>query len=127
MTVVKQKPNLTREELKIIKTLKEDSSIAVVPADKGNTTVFANSANYKEKKQHLCYTPSYLLIKPNTSDESNNHNSALMRKTLVLLKDLKKESRITEEQYKHMYAKSPTNPLFYATSKFIGIIFRYDL
>ena len=50
MTVVKQKPNLTREELKIIKTLKEDSSIAVVPADKGNTTVFANSANYKEKK-----------------------------------------------------------------------------
>jgi len=47
----------------------------------------------------------------------NNPNGTIMRKVNSLLKDLKQEKRITEEQYKVMYANSPTNPLFYATIK----------
>ena len=60
--------------------LKEDSSITIAPADKGNVTIIANSEYYKEKiNQHLCETSTYLLINPNINDDSNNPNSALMR------------------------------------------------
>ena len=51
---------LTNNERKTLSNLKKDSNIKIVPADKGNTTVVMNKADYEAKIQdHLSNANTY--------------------------------------------------------------------
>ena len=45
--------NITKEEREALQTLKKDSSVMILPADKGRATVILNTADYKTKCQDL--------------------------------------------------------------------------
>ena len=55
-------PNITREERKAIRELKEDKSRMVLIADKGMSLVVIDTADYKKKAEELLQQPTYQLI-----------------------------------------------------------------
>ncbi len=48
-----QKPNLTRAERTVLRCLRNDPSITILRADKGNVTVIMDTADYIEKNGPL--------------------------------------------------------------------------
>jgi hypothetical protein len=45
----KPKDNLTRTERAALRTLKNNTDLTILPADKGNATVIFNTTDYKQK------------------------------------------------------------------------------
>ena len=63
---IHNKPNLNGEERKAMKSLQQDDSISIVPADKGNTTVIIDRSDYKNKiETHLSDISTYELVNDN--------------------------------------------------------------
>jgi hypothetical protein len=46
-TTTRIKDNLTKNERKALRTLKDNTHLTILPADKGNATVILNSTDYK--------------------------------------------------------------------------------
>ena len=64
LTAAKQpKPNLLHGELAGLKALRKDSSIIILPADKGNATVVMNTVDYEDKVMQLISTDNYIALK----------------------------------------------------------------
>ena len=62
------KDNLSKVELKILKKLKSDTSIVVLPASKGRSTVILNREDYLEKSMdHINNGPYHLIKKDPTT------------------------------------------------------------
>ena len=57
-------PNITKEEMKAIRELKEDTSRMVLTAYKGVSLVVMDTADYKKKAEDLLQQPTYQLIPP---------------------------------------------------------------
>lgn len=53
------KCNLKSEELKALKSLRNNKNIIILPADKGNSTVIMNREDYKQKINELLRNPIY--------------------------------------------------------------------
>jgi hypothetical protein len=56
-------PNISKEEIAALKELKENTSIVIVPADKGNATVVMDEENYRLKMNKLLDDPAYVTTK----------------------------------------------------------------
>ena len=56
------KPNLTLEELRAIKELKEDHSLVVLTADKGVTMVVVDREDYTQKSEELLHQQNYKIL-----------------------------------------------------------------
>jgi hypothetical protein len=70
--------NLTKAEREALWTLKKNTDLAILPANKGNATVILYNVDYKEKIISLFEGPSYkwLTRYPTEWTESKNHNTA---------------------------------------------------
>ena len=77
-------PNITREERKAIRELKEDKSRMVLTADKGVSLVVMDTADYKKKAEELLQQPTY---QPIPTDPTSKYKNKLIN----MLKSIKAE------------------------------------
>ncbi|XP_021959716.1 uncharacterized protein LOC110855615 [Folsomia candida] len=94
----------------ICKNLKEDETITIVPADKGNMTVIMSTTKYEEKIEELLTDPNYTII-PNDPTKSVEHEIHTLAKNLFKLK------RIDKNQYQHISPSNSKIPKFYGLPK----------
>jgi hypothetical protein len=71
--------NLRKTERTALKSLKDNTNLTILPADKGNATVVLNTTDYKHKISSLIEEPAYRKL---TKDSTE----AIERKTILLLK-----------------------------------------
>ena len=115
---VKNRNNLTHAEKQALQSLKNDASIKVVPADKGNCTVVIDTDEYYNKvEQHLSDSSTYVLVNDDIYVNAYDPNKTLQNKIIRELQELKRGNLIEESLYKSIYPNTPCNPLFYATIK----------
>ena len=85
--------NIPAEERKAFQELKKNSDIQILHADKGNATVVLNAADYNRKAHDLLDDDkSYTVL---TKDPTRSTERAF----LSLLRNLRKEGKITEDFY----------------------------
>jgi hypothetical protein len=103
--------NLSKEEQEAIKELKEDRSIVILRADKGNAIVIMNKIDYMNKvKELLNDQDKFISIK---EDESASDESIINRR----LMKLKKDKKITIKEYNHLVTSGSSIPVLYCTVK----------
>ena len=81
------------------------------PADKGRATLVMDKTEYEEKVNTMlndAHTYEKLQADP---------TSYYKRKLIEKLTKLKKDSKITEDQYKYLYPTSEATPILYCTPK----------
>ena len=103
-------PNITREEWKALKELKEDKSRMVLTADKGVALVVMDTAEYKKKAEDLLQQPTYM---PIPTDPTSKYKTKLIN----MLKSIKAEGGISEAVYKKLYPTGAGSPKFYGLPK----------
>ena len=102
--------NITREEFKALKELKEDKSRIILTADKGVALVIMDKAEYNKKAEELLNTETYKKI---TEDPTNKQKSRLIN----ILKNIKAEGGLNEEMYRRLYPTGAVSPKFYGLPK----------
>ena len=107
--------NISKEEFKAIKELKEDDSRIILTADKGVALVVLNKEDYIGKAENLLNQQTYRKI---PEDPTSKQKTRLIK----LLKNIKAEGGINEETYKRMYPTGAGSPKFYGLPKFINQI-----
>ena len=103
------KSNITKEEQKALKELKKDTKRFILTADKGTHLVVMDK-EYISKAQELLKEETYRII---PEDPTNKHKNKLIQ----LLKKIKTEGGIHEENYKKMYPTGAGIPKFYGLPK----------
>ena len=89
------KDNLSKDECKALKELQSDTSIVILPAEKGRSTVILNREDYLEKyMDHIINGPYQLLKKDPTTK--------IKTKTLKQLKVLKGNKFIYNKLYYYL-------------------------
>ena len=77
-------PNITSTERQALKSIKEDASIVILPADKGRATVVMDKVAYEEKVQTLLSdTTTYT---PLTKDPTSEFQTKIAR-TIMPIKE----------------------------------------
>jgi hypothetical protein len=104
----KPKSNISLAEREALKTLKEDDSIMVLPADKGRCTVVMKKDEYRKKITAMLEdTTTYEKI---PKDPTTKFKNKLVKK-MKEWKDVDKS--MPPEVYKRIYPTSETVPKFY--------------
>ena len=105
------KSNITKEEKKALKELREDQDRMVLTADKGVAMVVMDRKEYQERveKNLLASTP----YKTIPADPTNKIKAQIIQK----LRRLKRETNMDEGMYRTMYPTSCTAPKFYGLPK----------
>ena len=103
--------NLSNEECKAIKKLQKDTSLAILPADKGRATVVMDMSQYDSKMVSLLSDEStYKVLKKDPTQ-------SFERKMNGLLLKLKKEQRLPLAQYNALRSSSGSIPAIYGLPK----------
>ena len=98
-------------KIEALQTLKKDSNVMILPADKGKATVILNNADYKTKCQDILNdTITYKQLKKGPTN-------IYRRKLINLLKELKNSGAITQEQYYKVYPTANEPPKLYGLPK----------
>ena len=90
--------------------MKRDDSRIILTADKGVAMVVLNKEDCIMKAKHLLNQPTY---KKMTEDPTSKQKARLIK----LLRNIKAQGGITEEQYKKMYPTGAGAPKFYGLPK----------
>ena len=99
------KDNLSKDERKVLKELESDTSIVILPADKGRSTVILNREDCLEKcMDHI--NGSYQLLKKDPT-------TRIKTKTLKQLKVLKDKEFIDNKLYCYLKPTDSPAPRFY--------------
>ena len=101
--------NISKEEFKAIRELKEDDSRIILTTDKGVALVVLNKEGYIRKDQ-LLNQQTYKKIPENPTFKQKT-------RLIKLLKNIKAEGGINEETYKIMYLTGAGSPKFYGLPK----------
>jgi hypothetical protein len=98
--------NLNKAEKEALRTIKGNSELTILPADKGNATVILNTQDYKQKINTLLEDAAYRKLNkdPTTGTE---------RKTAILLK----KSTLPEDVRKKLTPSSTRAPRLYGLPK----------
>ena len=104
------KPNITKEMRKVLRTLKEDQSIIVLPADKGRPGAVLDKVSYHNKMKTLIEKGPYRLLNKDTTDR-------LSRKLTEKLLNLKRGGYLTEYEYNMIRPKHKQPPRIYGLPK----------
>ena len=104
------KSNITKEEKKALKELREDQDRMVLTVDKGVAMVVMDRKKYQEKVENLLALTAYKTI---PADPTNKIKVQLIQK----LRRLKKDTNMDESMYRTMYPTSFTAPKFYGLPK----------
>ena len=104
------KDNLSKDERKALKKLQSDTSIVILPADKGRSTIILNREDYLEKcMDHINNGPYQLLKKDPTT--------IIKTKTLEQLKALKDNKFIGNKLYYYLKPTDSPAPRLYGQPK----------
>nr|XP_054761192.1 uncharacterized protein LOC129267568 [Lytechinus pictus] len=104
------KSNITKDMEAALKSLKEDSTIMILPADKGRAAVILDTTTYRDKMDNLLSTGPYREIKKDPTD-------SLVRKLTTLLSGLKKKGSLEENTYQKLRPKRKQPPRIYGLPK----------
>ena len=104
------KSNITKEESKALRELREDQERIVLTADKGVAMVMLDENDYVDKVEGLLVQPAYRTI---NTDPTN----MLKDKFILTLKRIKRETNMGEGMYRTMYPTSCIAPKFYGLPK----------
>ena len=89
--------NLSNDEIQALKELKNDRSIVILRADKGNAIVIMDKKDYMNKvKEILNDQRKFISIK---EDESTIDETIINRR----LASLKKDKKISVKEYEHLF------------------------
>ena len=107
-----QKPNITREQQDALRSLKEDKSIMVLPADKGRASVILDTDTYMyhAKMSALINSGPYQLLKKDPTDH-------LTHKLSEKLLTLKRNGHISEAVYNKISPRHKQPPRIYGLLK----------
>jgi len=97
---------LTRTERTALKTLKKNSNLTILPADKGNANLILNTTDYKQNITSLLEDPSYRRL-------ARDPKVTIERKTTLLLK----KSSLTEYICKQLRPAGSSPPRVYGLPK----------
>ena len=98
------KSNISKAVKTALRSLKQEDSITILPADKGRAKLVMDKTEYKEKVNIVlndAHTYEKLQADP---------TSSYKRKLIEKLTKLNKDSKITEDQYKYLYPTSEATP-----------------
>ena len=98
--------NITQEEKKALKELRENQDRMVLTVDNGVAMVAMERKDYKDKVEGFLTQPAYKTI---TTDLTNKLKAKLIQK----LKRIKRETNMWAGMYKTMYPTCSTAPKFY--------------
>ena len=104
------KSNITKEEQKALKELKKDTNRVILTADKGTCLAVMDKEENVNKAQELLKEETYRIIPEDPTNKQKN-------KLIQLLKKIKTEGGINEENYKKMYPTGASIPKFYGLPK----------
>ena len=90
------KPNISREEQKVIENLRKDDTRIVLTVNKGVALVVMNKQDYEKKAEELLNQPTYKNI---TNDPTTRYRNKLIN----FLKTIKTQEGINEALYKKLY------------------------
>ena len=82
--------NLTRAERKALRTLKKNTYLTILQADKGNATEVLNTVDYKQKITSLLEDPSYRRLARDATDSTERKTTLLLKKS-TLTEDIRKQ------------------------------------
>ena len=74
-----QLSNLTKAELTAVKTLRNDDSIIILPADKGNATVVLNTKDYDGKMMSILNEDTHAEVKRNPTNSVERRLGEILR------------------------------------------------
>ena len=108
----KTEPNLPKEEREALKSLKQDETILILPADKGRLVVVVNKEDYKQKCQALLDDKNtYLNL------GRRDPTSKYKRELVSVLQQIEEEGGINRILYRQLYPTTETPPKFYGLPK----------
>jgi len=103
-------PNITEEMQDVLKRLKEDDSIMVLPADKGSASIVMDTNTYHAKMSSLIENRPYQLLNKDPTDR-------LTRKLSEKLLTLKRSGHLTEAVYNKIRLRHKQLPRIYGLPK----------
>ena len=104
------KDYLSKDERRALKELQSDTSIVILPADKGRSTVVLNGEDYLEKCMDHINNGSYQLLKKDPTTK-------IKAKALKQLKVLKENEFIDNKIYYYLKPTDSSAPRFYGQPK----------
>ena len=111
-SILKKKPNISKEEYQAWKEIKNDNTRMVLTADKGVSMVVMDREGYIQKSDELLQQPTYKIL---TTDPTTKHKNKL----IFLLKSIKAEGGINENTYRRLYPTGAGTPKYYGLPKCI--------
>ena len=102
--------NITKDEFKALKELKEDRDRVILTADKGVTLVIMEKKDYIQKAEELLNTTTYKKIPEDPTNKQKN-------KLVNILKSIKIEGGLNEDTYKKLYPTGAVSSKFYGLPK----------
>jgi hypothetical protein len=105
-TVSRTRDNLTKNERAALRTLKNNTHLTILPADKGNATVILNTSDYKQKIASPLDDSAYMKLTKDPTD-------SIERKTTQLLK----KSSLKDDLCKHLRPSGSRSPRLYDLPK----------
>ena len=102
--------NITKEENQALKDLKRDKERIILTADKGVALVAMKKEDYIKKSEEILNTYTYKKI---TEDPTNKQKTKL----ISILKSIKTEGGLKEEEYRKMYPTGAVSPKYYGLPK----------
>ena len=106
----KPKSNLGKEQREALRKLREDDSIVILPADKGNATVVMNKEDYARKMEEILNGDDYEVVKTNPT-------SKLEKKLNNMLRGLWEAGEINKIGYDRLRATYSATPQLYGLPK----------
>ena len=106
----KAKPNIPKDEYKVLKEMKNDDTRQILTADKGVSMVVLDSEDYTAKSETLLQQSNYKVLK---TDPTNKYKNKL----IALLKTIKSEGGMDDITYKRLYPTGAVPPKYYGLSK----------
>jgi hypothetical protein len=85
-----------------LRTLKTNTDLTILPADKGNATVILNNGDYKQKITFLLEDPSYRRLTRDPTDSTERKTTSLLKKS-TLTEDICKQLRPTSSRPPSLY------------------------
>lgn len=104
------KSNITSGMRKALKSLKDDSSVTILPADKGRATVVLDTDTYRNKMSDLLESGPYRAVKKDPTER-------LTRKLSTILRDHHKNDRIDDFVYRKIKPSQKQPPRIYGLPK----------
>ena len=105
------KPNLTREERKVLAQLKKDKDRVILTTDKGVAMVLMDREDYITKAEALLSQPAYRLLPRDLTTQ-------IKAKLITKRRKIKQDNNLEEGMYKAMYPTGCIPPKFYELPKF---------